>query len=75
MEGRGEQRFCPEGKAFKQTLIHKPGNHLFLFIGRMPPAAQDLGRSGQEVQTVVLEVLIDQRQENLEETTQSMKQN
>lgn len=39
----------------------------------MPSTAQDFGRSGQEVQAVVLEVLVDQRQENLEETAQKMK--
>lgn len=42
-----------------------PCNHLLLLIGGMASTTQDFCRSGEEVQAVVLEVLIYQRQENL----------
>lgn len=47
------------------VLLGSPGDHLLLFVGGVPPAAQHLGRRGQEVETVVLEVLVYQGQEDL----------
>lgn len=45
-----------------------PCNHLLLLVGRVASTAQDFGRGGQEVETVVFEVLVNQWQKNL--TTQ-----
>lgn len=50
---------------FSEPLLHIPGNHLLLLIGGMASTSQDFSRSGEEVEAVVLEVLIYQRQEDL----------
>lgn len=46
-------------------FVYKPCNHLFLFIGRVAAATQNLCRRRQEVKAVVFEVLIDQRHQDL----------
>lgn len=46
--------------------IASPGHHLLLFIGGVAPAADWSNSGGQEVEPVVFEVLIHQRQHNLE---------
>lgn len=47
----------------KSSLI--PGDHLLLLVGGVAAAAQVLVGRGQEVQGVILEVLVDERKENL----------
>lgn len=47
----------------KSSLI--PGDHLLLLVGGVAAAAQVLVGRGQEVQGVILEVLVDEREENL----------
>lgn len=47
----------------KSPLI--PGDHLFLLVGGIAAAAQVLVGRGQEVEGVILEVLVDEREENL----------
>lgn len=42
-----------------------PGHHLFLLVGGVSTAAYWMDGSGQEVQPVVFEVLIHQRQDDL----------
>lgn len=44
-----------------------PGDHLLLLVGGVTAAAQVLIRGGEEVERVVLEVLVDERKENLGE--------
>lgn len=46
-------------------FVYKPCNHLFLFIGRVSAASQNLCRRRQEVKAVVFEILIDQRHQDL----------
>lgn len=46
-----------------QTPI--PGHHLLLLVGGVSAAADRVDGSGQEVQPVVFEVLIHQRQDDL----------
>ncbi len=43
-----------------------PGDHLLLLVGGVTAAAQVLIGRGEEVERVVLEVLVDEREENLE---------
>lgn len=45
----------------------RPGDHFFLLVGGVTTAAEVLVGGGQEVQRVVLEILIDEREENLTE--------
>lgn len=42
-----------------------PGDHLLLLVGGVAAAAQVLVGRGQEVQTVVFEVLVDERKQHL----------
>lgn len=42
-----------------------PGDHLLLLVGGVAAAAQVLVGRGQEVQTVVFEVLVDERKKHL----------
>lgn len=49
--------------ALQQEL---PGNHLLFLVRGMTATPQQLGRRGQEVHTVVLKVLVYQRQQDLE---------
>lgn len=60
-----ENRVTVEYRVKYAFTAHLPCNHLLLFIGGVPSTAQYFGRSGEEVQAVVLEVLIYQWQENL----------
>lgn len=46
--------------------ITSPGHHLLLFIGGMAAAADWSNSGGQEVEAVVFEVLVHQRQHDLE---------
>lgn len=46
-------------------LTTVPGEHLLLFVGGTAAAAQVLAGRGQEVETVVLESLINQRKQHL----------
>lgn len=42
-----------------------PGDHFLLLIGGMATTAQHFGRCGQEIQAVVGEILVDQREQDL----------
>lgn len=42
-----------------------PGDHLLLLVGGVTAAAQVLIGRGEEVETVILEVLVDERKKNL----------
>lgn len=42
-----------------------PGDHLLLLVGGIAAAAQVLIGRGEEVQTVIFEVLVDERKKNL----------
>lgn len=67
-EGEDRHGHFLKGKVDDKPLCtHRdvPGNHLFLFVGGDASTAQNLGRSREEVQAVVLEVLIDEWQEDL----------
>lgn len=46
-------------------LLYQPGDHLLLLIRGVAAAAQVLTGRRQEVETVVLEVLVYQREEDL----------
>lgn len=50
---------------FQESRPWVPCNHLLLLVGGVASAAQDFSRRGQEVEAVVFEVLVHQRQENL----------
>ena len=43
-----------------------PGDHFLLLVGGVATTAQHFGRCGQEVEKVVGEVLVDQREQNLD---------
>lgn len=45
-----------------------PGDHFFLLVGGVTTAAEVFVGGGEEVQRVVLEVLINKREENLTDT-------
>lgn len=51
----------------KDCFHFAPSDHLLLLVGGVTAAAQVLVRGGQEVERVVLEVLVDERKENLKE--------
>lgn len=42
-----------------------PGDHFLLLVGGMATTAQHFGRGGQEIEAVVGEVLVDQREQDL----------
>lgn len=42
-----------------------PGDHFLLLVGGVATTAQHFGRCGQEIQAVVGEVLVDQREQDL----------
>lgn len=48
-------------------MFHVPGDHLLLLVGGVTAAAQVLIGRGEEIERVVLEILVDEREENLEE--------
>lgn len=53
-----------DGRVLK-LVLDIPCNHLLLLVGGKPSTPQDFSGSGEEVKAVVLEVLIDERQEDL----------
>ena len=50
-----------------------PGDHFLLLVGGVAAAAQVLVGRGEEVERVVLEVLVDEREEDLREDEEVMK--
>ena len=50
-----------------------PGDHFLLLVGGEAAAAQVLIGRGEEVERVVLEVLVDEREEDLREDGEVMK--
>lgn len=57
----------------KDNTLHRtaPGDHLLLLVGGTAAAAQALAWRGQEVETMVLESLVDERKQNLQRETRS----